>query len=285
MQQLFTVSDQESHERLDTFLSTKLSNLSRSQISNAIKSGEITLNNEIVKSGYTIKADDVISVNLTSQRKKTDKMPVIYEDTDVIVVDKPSGMLVHSKGVFNDEFTVADFISNKLLGLSGNRAGIVHRLDRGTSGIMIAAKNQQALDFLQKQFSSRKVKKTYVAVIKGSLDPVKAKIEVPIERDPLNPKQYRVGKNGKYAETSYITLNKGKTYSLIELSPKTGRTHQLRVHLAYLKHPIIGDQFYNGEPYNRLMLHAKNLEITLPNKERKIFESPLPSEFNDIIKE
>jgi len=140
------------------------------------------------------------------------------------------------------------------------------------------------MKWLQKQFSSRKVSKTYLAIINGQLDPLEAVIDMPIERNPKKPQNFRVGSNGKNAQTTYKTLSNNHKYSLIALNPQTGRTHQLRVHLKYLGHPIVGDTFYDGEPAGRLYLHANTLEITLPSKQRKVFCVPEPPQFRLLCK-
>ena len=280
----FVVKAKDSNKRLDTFLCSETTDIPRSQITKAIKAGKITVDNLIVKPGYALKLGQNIKVSIDDNSERQDiKIPIIYEDDQVIVINKPEGVLVHSKGEYNNEFTVADFIADKVQDISGNRAGIVHRLDRGTSGVMIVAKNKDSLNWLQKQFAKRSVKKSYIAVISGEIEPSEAVIQLPIERDPKKPKQFRIGKNGKFAESHYRTLKKGDKYSLLEISPKTGRTHQIRVHLAYMKHPIVGDTFYDGEPFRRLLLHASSLELTLPNKQRRIFKADTPAGFHDII--
>jgi 23S rRNA-/tRNA-specific pseudouridylate synthase len=144
---------------------------------------------------------------------------------------------------------------------------------------MICAKNKKAYIWLQKQFSQRKVKKTYAALISGELNPAEAIIDMPIERNPKAPSTFRVGANGKSAITRYKTMRVSQNYSLLELSPKTGRTHQLRVHLKKLNHPIVGDTFYGGEKANRLFLHAHKLELQLTNKQQSPFVSRIPTEF------
>jgi len=158
----------------------------------------------------------------------------------------------------------------------------VHRLDRATSGVMVCAKNQVTLSFLQKQFSDRKVKKTYMAVVKGHMKPAEAIIDMPIERNPKAPSTFRVGPNGKASQTKYTVVESRGDYDVVRLEPMTGRTHQLRVHLTHQKHPIVGDTFYNGEPADRLFLHAFSLEITLPGGEQKTFQAPLPKVFNQL---
>src|SRR5690606_23510478 len=206
-------------------------------------------------------------------------LPVIYEDDDVLVVNKPSGVISHARGKYFDEPSVASFVRQKT-GQKGERSGIVHRLDRATSGVMICAKNQETLSFLQKQFSLRKVKKTYMAIIEGGLPTDEGVIDMPIGRNPKIPASFHVTPNGKPALTRYNIVSKNEKFSLVELRPETGRTHQLRVHLKHLNHPIVGDALYKGRESSRLLLHAASLEITLPNGERTIFTAPLPDEFN-----
>lgn len=273
-------------KRLDVFLSETISRLNRSSISRLISEEEILVNSASVKAGYKLKNGDVIEVKVNIESLgKTEKidLPIIYEDENCLVIDKPAGVLTHSKGAFNSEGTVASFIAGKVKGMDGNRAGIVHRLDRGTSGIIICAKTPEALKWLQKQFSTRKVKKTYIAVISGHIEPDSAVIDMPIERHPRKPQTFRTSSSGRPAKTEYKVLKQGESYSLLELKPQTGRTHQLRVHLSSLGHPIAGDPFYGGPEADRLYLHATSLELTLPSKERKTFESKLPGDFEAIL--
>jgi len=273
-------------KRLDAYLSEHIPQVSRSFLQNLIDKGTIKVNGAMQKTGYKLRANDTIEIDYdftVLEQEKID-LPILYEDEDCIVVNKPLGVLSHSKGAFNPEGTVGSFIRPKLKDLEGDRAGIVHRLDRATSGVIIAAKDATALSWLQKQFSQRKVKKTYYAVIKGAPKLKKAVIEVAIERNPRDPKTFRPGSRGKPATTEYEVIEEGPTYSLVKLMPKTGRTHQLRVHLKYLGHPIVGDTIYDGESAERLFLHAQQLEITLPNRTRSTFEAPLPPEFRAILK-
>ena len=200
-----------------------------------------------------------------------------------MVLNKPEGVLTHSKGAYNPEATVATFITDNLHGLTGERAGIAHRLDRATSGVIIVAKHPEALRWIQKQFSTRKVKKTYVAVVAGHLEEPAAVIDIPIGRHPHHPQTFRASTAGKPALTEYTVLQTSPNYSLVELKPRTGRTHQLRVHMSHLGHPIIGDTFYKGQPAERLYLHAKSLELTLPSRERRIFIVPEPESFHTIL--
>ncbi len=273
--------------RLDVAVTALIPSLSRSSIQKLSKYGKLKVNNEPARPGHKLRLGDKLIIDYDEKENAkipVIDIPVIYEDDDVLVINKPLGLLTHSKGLFNPEATVATWLSNRVKTMEGERAGIVHRLDRATSGVMIVAKNPEALSWLQKQFSTRKVKKTYIAVVNGEIDPREAIIDMPIQRNPQAPATFKVGANGKPSVTHYKTLESVRGYSLIELKPETGRTHQLRVHLAKLKHPIVGDILYNGEPAERLYLHALNLELTLPSRERKIFNSPLPSSFKEIVK-
>jgi len=277
-----TITEENKGKRADVFASSLYPDLSRSFVQHLLENGRIQINKQIVKAGYKLKTGDVlISEYDESKSKDVPKidLPIIYEDDDCIVINKPIGVLTHSKGVFNPEGTVATFAQSKVKGLTGERAGIVHRLDRATSGVVIVAKTPEALSWLQKQFSQRKVKKIYMAVVEGVPEPQGAIIDMPIERNPKKPQTFRVGPNGKSAVTAYEIVKSGEKYSLLKLVPTTGRTHQLRVHLKHLGYPIVGDTFYEGEPADRLYLHALSLEITLPDKSRKVFEAPMPKEF------
>ncbi|HET7320522.1 MAG TPA: RluA family pseudouridine synthase [Candidatus Saccharimonadales bacterium] len=282
----FVVSEEQAKQRLDIYVVTKMPELSRAFIRRLCDTGKITVNGIEVKAGYKLKAGE--SVQVDYDLKQLDeipdiKLPVLYEDDDCLVIDKPVGVLTHSKGEFNPEATVATFLRSYLKDMEGSRAGIVHRLDRATSGVIICAKNQAALSWLQKQFSQRKAKKTYVAIVQGSMRENEALIDMPIERNPKAPATFRVGVNGKHAKTHYKVLETNNSYSLLELKPETGRTHQLRVHLAQLGHPIVGDTIYGGKPAERLYLHAHQLELTLPSRDRKTFTSPVPPEFARTI--
>lgn len=286
--QTFVVDSQSVGERLDIYVTTQLSELSRSSIKTLIKDSKVLVNDKVQPVKYKLKAGDKVKVVFDSkdlQEIPQIALPVIYEDEDCLVVDKPSGLLTHSKGGFNPEATVATFIRDRVKDMDGERAGIVHRLDRGTSGVIICAKTAQALQWLQKQFSGRNVKKQYLAVIKGSIEPTEAIIQGEIARNPKKPKQFKVMTGGKPAETKYKVLKTNGKYSKLLLEPKTGRTHQLRVHLANLNHPIVGDELYLGESFPRLLLHAYSLEVTLPNSERKVFKSEIPKEFEELIDE
>jgi 23S rRNA pseudouridine1911/1915/1917 synthase len=273
-------------ERLDLFVTNQLQDISRSAAEKLIESGKVSINKNVVrKSSHKVNEIDTVEIDYAPGTLIVPKieLPIIYEDKSCLVIDKPAGVLTHSKGAFNPEATVATWLSSKVSGLSGDRAGIVHRLDRATSGVMIVAKNPEAVGWLQKQFSQRKAKKTYRAVVVGRPGEPEAVIDMPIERNPRKPQTFRVGSNGKSAVTNYKILKSSEKYSLIELRPTTGRTHQLRVHLSAIGHPIVGDELYKGPKADRMFLHATELELTLPNKKRQTFTVPMPETFNEVI--
>jgi 23S rRNA pseudouridine1911/1915/1917 synthase len=276
--------------RLDLYLATEHPEYSRSVWQKYIKAGYVSVGGRVA-TGFNSPAEGAkIDINIPKSVKKPLDLPVLYEDDNVVVIDKPAGVLTHSKGALNDEFTVADFIvgRSKQPDVANNRFGIVHRLDRATSGVLIGAKNQATLKLLQKQFQNRKTKKTYLAV--ADLTDAGRKtlanngddfvIDLPIARNPKKPSQFRVDSNGKAAVTEVKVLKTNSAQALLELRPQTGRTHQLRVHLAYVGLPIVGDVVY-GEPptAGRMMLHAKELEVTIPDGQRKIFKAKVPNEF------
>jgi len=275
-------------ERLDQYVVRQMPTFSRSFAARIIEEGQVLVNGQAqLKAGYKIRPDDRIEITYDMAEQEQIphiELPVIYEDDDCVVINKPIGLLTHSKGTFNPEATVSTWLRGRMKAMSGERAGIVHRLDRATSGVMICAKTPESLGWLQKQFSQRKTKKSYAAVVTGTMNEPEALIDMPIERNPKKPQTFRVGNNGKSALTAYKVIRTDGRTSLLDLKPTTGRTHQLRVHMAQLGHPIIGDTLYGGEPAERLFLHAHTLEITLPDRERKTFEVPVPPEFKGMVK-
>jgi 23S rRNA pseudouridine1911/1915/1917 synthase len=280
----YTISETE-EGRIDKILATRLPDISRSNIVRLFDEKKILVNDKYVKPSYQVRAFDSVVVDYDANPVILNNLiiPIIYEDHDTIVINKPEGILSHSKGVFNNEETVETFISSKLLDSDYNRAGIVHRLDRATSGVMICAKTLASFKWLQKQFSTRKVKKIYFAIVSGHFDDKSALIDLPILRDHNNPSRFKVDIRGKVAKTKYTVISENDKYSLIKLEPETGRTHQLRVHLKYLKHPIVGDTFYGGDNAKRLYLHASELDIKLLSGENKKFIIPVPESFDDFM--
>jgi 23S rRNA pseudouridine1911/1915/1917 synthase len=283
--QRVTIDAEHKGKRFDVAATEMLPMLSRAYVHVLIEGKRILVNNQQEKAGYKLRLDDVISTDFDPaelEQIADIDLPVIYEDANVLVVNKPEGIISHSRGKYWNEPSVASFVRQKTH-QEGDRAGIVHRLDRATSGVMICAKNQETLSFLQKQFSNRKVKKVYMAVVAGHPDPAEAVIDMPIERNPKAPATFRVGANGKSSITQYAVTQKGDAYDLVRLEPTTGRTHQLRVHLTHQGHPIVGDMLYKGPAADRLFLHALSLEVTLPGGTRKVFTAPLPKVFKEKI--
>ncbi len=259
--------------RLDHLMMQKYKSYNRSSLQKFIELGFVTVNGEMAKKANQ-KFEDTAEITLTvpEDMKNADLVPeVIYEDENVLVLDKPAGLLSMAKGEYCPEKTLEDY------GL------LVHRLDRDTSGVVILAKNAEVQTFLRKQFQDRKTHKTYYAVVTGQPKLDAARVDLPIARDLKRPTTFRVDANGKPSETFYKVIKSDDKHSLVELKPTTGRTHQLRVHMKYLGHPIVGDVVYGEEPYDRLLLHAGALEITLPGGERRTFTAPLPQEFESVF--
>ncbi|MDR2901339.1 MAG: RluA family pseudouridine synthase [Treponema sp.] len=285
--------------RLDRYVSEYLKLLNRSQVKSRNLTAEI--NGKSVKLSRIVKPGDLIHVTW-DEFVETDLIPedlplnIIFENERVVVIDKDQGMVVHP-GAGNSHGTLANALYFRRLQKcgegqsvrSGLRPGIVHRLDKDTSGVIIAAYDDEALDYLARQFKQRKTLKTYAAIIKGHLPCQKGKIETYISRDLRDRKKFAVHESkGKYALTYYKVIREWKGYSLVLLRPKTGRTHQLRVHLKHLGHPILGDPLYGGNDSHfadlTLMLHAKRLSIALPpDGLRMTFKSPLPKRFRALM--
>jgi 23S rRNA pseudouridine1911/1915/1917 synthase len=271
--------------RLDLELVDRFPGTSRSTWQKHIKAGHVIVNGEPATSAKQeiIVSDDIAASIPDATDFSKSELPVVYIDDNVIVINKPVGVLSHSKGALNDEFTVADFFARySTYNSDTNRPGIIHRLDRDTSGIMIGARNAETATLLQKQFADRKTKKTYVAVVDGIPKSPKAQIDLPIARNPSAPSTFRVDVKGKAALTKYEVLAEKDNQALVRLEPRTGRTHQLRVHMRYIGTPINGDKVY-GKASDRLYLHAASLEITIPISDRRVFSAPIPSEFTDLF--
>ncbi len=272
-------------------MSKQYSDFTRSALSRLFDESLVLVNGHAVKAGHKLRSKDKVAIDdkLLNLEPPKIKLPIVYEDDDVIVINKPAGILTHAKGALNLESTAASFIKDKITDpkLTGNRAGIVHRLDRATSGLMITAKNTKALAYLQKQFSTRKVKKTYLAIVEGWPSPPEAIIDAPIARNPKRPQTFRVSPLGKSAKTECRVIENfkkgGQNFSLVELKPLTGRTHQIRVHMAYIGNPVVGDIVY-GHDGREMLLHAKKLELNLPNGRPKTFTAPTPKVFEEFSK-
>lgn len=270
---LSVVDEKPVKKRLDLILTEIYKSYNRSTLQKFIKNGFVKVDGELVLKPSATFVDGVyIDLVVPEELQKTDLKPeVIYEDDNVLVVNKPAGLLSEFKGEYCPEATLAQY------GL------IVHRLDRDTSGVIILAKNESTQSFLRRQFQDRKAHKKYLAVVSGCPKLDEARLDLPIIRNLKRPTTFLVDANGKSAETFYKVLKSDGKHSLLELWPTSGRTHQLRVHLKYLGHPIVGDRVYDGEPFERLCLHATELEITLPGGDRRVFNSPMPEIFNDVF--
>lgn len=247
---------------------------SRSTIQKFIKNHQVRVDGAIV-----VKPNQLIDENsrielCIDDLTPTERPPVIYEDDDVIVFNKPAGMLSVSKGAFNAETTLEDY------------GEIVHRLDRDTSGVIIVAKHSAAKAKLQKQFQDRKAHKTYYAVVVGRPKLNHAIINIPLTRNLKKPTTFMASADGREAITEYRVIAQNAKYSLLELKPQTGRTHQLRIHLAHIGTPILGDKVYNphSPKTDRMFLHASVLEITVPNGQRLTFTAELPAEFRNVVR-
>jgi len=282
--------------RLDRYVSEVLRALSRSQIK--VRNLKAKINGKEVKISRLVKQGDLLELSW-DDCPPVDIIPqdiplnIIYEDDQCIVVNKAQGMVVHP-GAGNRQGTFANALYyrrlNKNYGQVNNsvRPGIVHRLDKETSGIIIAAFNDETHAFLAEQFKTRKVNKKYVAIVQGVPKELKGRIETFIARDPKDRKKFSVLPNGKNAVTYYKVIKCWKTHSLLVLRPRTGRTHQLRVHMRHIGSPILGDSVYGSSdklfPKVSLMLHSKSLAIILPNENtERVFSSVMPQRFTDVI--
>ncbi|RJQ41643.1 MAG: RluA family pseudouridine synthase [Anaerolineaceae bacterium] len=285
--------------RLDKYLAGVLSSQSRSRIQDLIKSGFVKIDGIVVKKpSNTLSHPCRIEIEIPPTQPgdlipENIPLDIIYENEDVIVVNKPAGMVVHpSHGHQNGTLVHALLAHNPFLqGIGGiQRPGIVHRLDRDTSGVILVAKNEKAHYWLQDQFKSRKVDKTYYALVDGHPPTPTGRIEVGIQRDPDNRKKMAVayGEKGRAAISEYSTIKTFKNHTLLEMRILTGRTHQIRVHMAYLGCPVVADTVYGHKhpslSLTRQFLHARSISITLPNQhERKEFIAELPAELQHMI--
>ncbi len=293
-----TVLSELAGTRLDAFLASQLADVSRATIHKAIQSGDCFVNNGIAKASYKVRAGDEIHLDLPEAaplQATPENIPldIVYEDDELIVVNKPAGMVVHP-GAGVQSGTLANALVyhfNHLSKVNSLRPGIVHRLDVGTSGLMVVAKTDRAHQHLASQFEARTTEKHYTALVYGAIKTDAGRIDEPIGRDPRNRVKMAVRPQGRSAVTLYRVIERFADFTLLDVEIKTGRTHQVRVHLAHLKHPIISDPTYDGgrvnmvkearlrkaiEKLGRPFLHAASLRFEHPNGERLTFEVPLP---------
>jgi len=297
---ILKVSPYSDSKRIDQYL-TNLLPLSRTAVQRLLKFNHITVNNETVKANYKIRPDDEIRIEIPGPtplplQAEAISLDIVYEDEHLLIVNKPSGMVVHpSPGHYSGTLVHALLHHCKdLKGIGGReRPGIVHRLDKDTSGVLVVAKSDLVHRHLSNQFKDRTVNKVYIALVQGVMKKNRGEIDLPIGRDTKDRKKFssRTVKP-KHAKTIFRVLKRFKDATLVELKPETGRTHQLRVHLSHLNHPVAGDSFYGGRGYSkiggvkieRLMLHAMKLGITHPVTGKYMeFEPPLPAAMKKII--
>jgi len=298
---ILKVSPDQAGMRLDLFILefSKKNDLgfSRTFIQRAILGGRVVLgDSKLSKPHYKVKTGDELKIDIEDKKPvdlQAEAIPleVVYEDEELAVINKQVGLVVHP-APGNAEHTLVNALLHRFKNLSDVnplRPGIVHRLDKETSGLMVIAKNNFTHYALSQQFSKHDIKRKYIALVKGRVEFDENVIELPIGRHPVKRKNMAVGfgKNTKYAKTHYRTLKRSENFSLLELEPFTGRTHQLRVHLAFIGHPILGDAKYGKDNEDiRLCLHAQTIGFTHPRSEKFMeFSSEMPEEFNKILKQ
>ena len=291
----FIINDDEK-QRLDKFLIDKL-DLSRSKVQEMIKQNLISVNDKFVKNSYILRLGDEIKV-LGELEIQTDAKPeemdlsIIYEDDDLMVINKPSGLVVHpSAGHFTG--TLVNGLLSHTNNLSSNngdlRPGIVHRIDKDTSGLLVVAKNDKAHEFLSNQLKDKTLYREYIALVQGKINHETGTIDAPIGRDLLDRKKMCVtDENSKEAITHFKVLDRFKNATLLEVKLETGRTHQIRVHMDYINHPIVNDPVYGSKKATSFgqMLHAKKISFIHPTtKKQMTFTCDVPEEFNKILDE
>jgi 23S rRNA pseudouridine1911/1915/1917 synthase len=302
---IFTVEGDEISERLDKSITTRLVSFSRVKIQQLIKEGHVQINGKVGKPAYRLEAGDVVNVDLidsiiapdVSAEAQPEAIPleVLYEDADLAAINKPAGMVVHP-AVGHTEGTLVNALLSRwpqvaFVGGEG-RAGIIHRLDKETSGVILIAKTEPARLNLMAQFANRTVQKRYLALVEGEPATQTGNIEAPLDRDPVLRKKMKVVKGGREALTNFHVLENynynNASFALLECFPKTGRTHQIRVHMAFINHPIVGDTIYGRRKQSlklgRHFLHAEAITLTLPSTNESItLHAPLPAELELVL--
>lgn len=294
----FQVSKSQENKRLDVYLAEILPQMSRTYIQKGIKSGWIMVDNKQIKTNYKIKRGDLINIEVPVPKKqsalKPEKIPldILYEDQDIIIINKKRGMIVYP-APGNLSGTVANALLNHTKNLSclggSNRPGIVHRLDKDTSGLLIVAKNDLVHRNLAEQLKKRKVKKTYLALVFGTVEENSGIIDAPIGRNPVNRTKMTVTtQNSRNAKTYFKVIERFSGYTLLEIEIETGRTHQIRVHMEFIDHPLVGDPVYGNRsnPFaiKGQALHAYKLGFKHPKTCEYIeFKAPLPKDISIIL--
>jgi 23S rRNA pseudouridine1911/1915/1917 synthase len=287
-------------ERLDVFVARSVAGLTRSRAQKLIDDGMVLVEGKCERASYRLEAGQRVSVTVpapeaSEARPEAIPLDIIYEDADIIAINKPAGMTVHPSPGHTTSTLVNAILAHcadagegfALSGIGGVlRPGIVHRLDRDTSGVILVAKNDQAHNALAKQLKERTVEKTYLALVEGTPSPAEGVIEAPIARDPRNRQRMAIVEGGRESVTGYKVVERFAGYALVEARPKTGRTHQIRVHLAAIGHPIVGDRLY-GKPsklVNRHWLHAAKIAFTHPRSgERMELAAELPADLDMAV--
>jgi len=291
--------EKQTHERLDKFLTESLPEFSRSRIQGLIANGGVDVNGlPAKKTGQSLEAGSNVTIRIpppvaTTLIAEDIPLDIVFENDELMVINKPAGMVVHPAAGHADGTLVNAVLGHDpdIEGIGGEeRPGVVHRLDKQTSGLILIAKNERAHRWLQDQFRLRKVEKTYLALVDGKPPTPAGRVEAYIGRDPKHRKRMAVvsEKKGREAISEYQTLESFKSHTLLEFHPLTGRTHQIRLHCAFLKCPIVGDEVYGRKSQSveieRHFLHAHRLKIILPGeKSPKIFEAPLPDDLENVL--
>jgi 23S rRNA pseudouridine1911/1915/1917 synthase len=306
---VFQIAAPEVGLRLDAYLASQVEGWSRARLQRLIDSEDVLVNGKPSKSSYKLRAKDEVEVELTALPTTSfvpEPIPIeiVYEDETLVVVNKPAGLVVHPAAGIQSG-TLANALSYHFQQLpdsgAGVRPGIVHRLDRDTSGLLVVAKTEAALEHLSDQFRDRTVFKSYVALVHGRVQADTGRIDQPLARDASNRTRMAVVRGGRSALSLYRVRQRFNRFTLLDVELKTGRTHQIRVHLAWLKHPVVGDETYGGGRDNtiqdaklrahvrnlgRHFLHAERLAFTHPQtNERVEFSSPLPPELTQLLTE
>ena len=276
MNREYELTAEESGQRLDKYLAGEMTNLSRSRIKELVQAGEVLVNGKKSKVSYKVQKGDLIQVTvlpLEPLKLEVENIPldIVYEDEDVIVVNKPQGMVVHP-AAGHPSHTLVNALLYHTRDLAdspeGFRPGIVHRIDKDTSGLLMVAKNAAARESLEKQLAAKSNKRQYLAIVHGNFAEEEGTIDAPIGRNPKDRKQMAVVEKGKSAVTHFKVLEQYQGYSLVECQLETGRTHQIRVHMAYIGHPLAGDPLYGPRktlPGHGQFLHAKTLGFEQPS--------------------
>lgn len=291
--------EQDETQRLDKFLVTMLPEYSRSRLQSFIKNGCVDVDGStITKSGYMVEKEAEIEVRIPASQPSIlipEEIPlkITFENEDLIVVNKPAGMVVHPSAGHQSGTLVHAALahSDEIEGVGGiQRPGVVHRLDKDTSGLILLAKNDRAHQWLQEEFRSRRVEKTYLALVDGAPPTKRGRVEAAIGRDPVDRKRMAVvpPDKGRFAVSEYVTETRYQQHTLLEVHPVTGRTHQIRLHMAFLGCPIVGDRIYGRRrpslEIDRQFLHAARLSIRLPGESLPVqFEAPLPDDLTSVL--